>query len=585
LLAGLGIGTSAFQRALAYQTEQGHQVTAETVKEAEWIAGISLTEEQRAVAQSSLQRLHGQCEEIRSVELTYDVPPALHFNPRPTHDASRAAPRQRTAAPIDTFSGPKPTCDVDLAFLPLSELASLIRTRAVSSVELTKLCLARLDEYDPLLHCVVTLTEEVAIQQAERADRELSRGIYRGPLHGIPWGAKDLIAYPGYPTTWGAPHYREQVFDHKATVAERLEAAGAVLVAKLSLGALAMGDRWFGGMTRNPWNPQQGSSGSSAGSASSVAAGLLPFALGSETLGSIVSPCRRCSVTGLRPTFGRVSRHGCMPLAWSMDKIGPIARSVEACALVFDAIHGADRRDPTAVTYPFNWPATDALPKLRVGVFEKDADGPIAKTLESLGVRIKTIALPTDLPTASLTTILNVEAAASFDDLTRQGITEGLNGWPQIFHRGHFTSAVDYVRANRIRSMLMAQMDDLFKEVDVYVQGNDLAITNLTGHPSVVIPNSGDNGEDSQPSSLLFTGSLYGESQLLALCHAYQRQSEAHLRRPPIAQHLAKLKAEEEEKSKGEKDGDAEDKGAEDKGAEDKGAEDKGAEDKGDGKS
>lgn len=548
LLAGIGVGTPAFQRALALQAEQGHQVTMETVKEAEWVAGISLTDQQRKAAEGSLQRLQQQCDAMREVELSYETPPALHFNPWPVADASRSVPKHRNATPVDSRSGPRPTNEDDLAFLPLSELSSMVRSRKVSSVELATACLARLEKYDPLLHCVVTLTADVAMKQAERADRELSRGIYRGPLHGIPWGAKDLIAYPGYPTTWGATPYKEQVLDQKATVAERLENAGAVLVAKLSLGALAMGDRWFGGVTRNPWNPKQGSSGSSAGSASAVCAGLVPFALGSETLGSIVSPCRRCSVTGLRPTFGRVSRHGCMPLSWSMDKIGPIARSVEACALVLDAIHGGDRRDPTAVSYPFRWPATNSLAKLRVGVFEKDAEGPIADTLKSLGVRVKTISLPDKLPIGPLTTILNVEAATSFDALTRAGITEGLNSWPGIFHRGHFTSAVDYVRANRIRSLWIEHMEELFCDVDAYVEGNDLAITNLTGHPSVVIPNPGKEAETAQPSTLLFTGKLYGESELLTLCHAYQQASESHHRRPPIEQHLAKLNAELEAK-------------------------------------
>ena len=560
VLAGLGVGTPAFQRALALQAEQGHQVTADTVKEAEWVAGISLTDEQRSAAERSLQRLQQKCEAIRAVDLTYDVPPALHFNPRPTHDAYRSAPKHRNATPVDAFLATRPKADDDLAFLPLTELSSLVKNRKVSSVELTKLSLARLQRFDPLLHCVVTLTDELAMKQAERADREIGEGNYRGPLHGIPWGAKDLISYPGYPTTWGATPYREQVFDHTATVAERLENAGAVLVAKLSLGALAMGDRWFGGVTRNPWKPQQGSSGSSAGSAAAVSAGLVPFALGSETLGSIVSPCRRCSVTGLRPTFGRVSRHGCMPLSWSMDKIGPIARSVEACALVLDAIHGADRLDPTAVTYPFRWPAEDSLARLRVGVFEKDAEGPVAETLKSLGVELKTVTLPDGIPIRPLTTILDVEAAASFDQLTRQGITEGLNSWPGIFHQGHFTSAVDYVRANRIRTLWIAKMEKLFQEVDVYVDGNDLHITNMTGHPSVVIPHAGKEEEDAQPSNLIFTGNLYGESQLLALCHAFQLASQTHLRRPPIEAHLTQFKADLNAKEKDAKEKDAKEK-------------------------
>jgi Asp-tRNA(Asn)/Glu-tRNA(Gln) amidotransferase A subunit family amidase len=244
----------------------------------------------------------------------------------------------------------------------------------VTSVELTRLYLARLRKYDGLLKRVVSYTDELALMQAERADRELAEGRYRGSLHGIPWGAKDLIAYPGYKTTWGAGHFKEQSIDAKATAAARLDDAGAVLVAKTTLGALAMGDQWFGGMTRNPWNVKQGSSGSSAGTASAVAAGLVPFGIGSETLGSIVSPATRCGVTGLRPTFGRGSRAGCMTLCWSLDKLGPMARSVEDCALVLGAIHGADPLDPASVTRPFSWPGTRSLRELRVGHFDGTPD-------------------------------------------------------------------------------------------------------------------------------------------------------------------------------------------------------------------
>ena len=281
------------------------------------------------------------------------------------------AARRSHVEPIETAAGKRPSSDDALAFLPLTELAALVRTRQVTARELAELYLARLKRYDPALHCVVNLTEELAMKQAEAADREIAAGRYRGALHGIPWGAKDLIAYPGYPTTWGAIPFKTQTIDTKATVAARLDAAGAVLAAKLSLGALAMGDRWFEVMTRNPWNKAQGSSGSSAGSAAAVAAGLVGFAIGSETLGSIVSPCRRCGATGLRPTFGRVSRHGCMTLAWSMDKLGPIARSVEDCALVFGAIHGADGYDASAVDRPFNWPSCRETKSFTVGYFEE----------------------------------------------------------------------------------------------------------------------------------------------------------------------------------------------------------------------
>jgi Asp-tRNA(Asn)/Glu-tRNA(Gln) amidotransferase A subunit family amidase len=431
--------------------------------------------------------------------------------------------------------------------MPVSKLATLLRTRQLSAMELTKFFLERLRQYDPALHCVVSYTEEVALKQAERADQEIAADHYRGPLHGIPWGAKDLIAYPGYKTTWGATPYKDQLLDRKATVALKLEEAGAVLVAKLTLGALAQGDLWFGGMTRNPWNPKQGSSGSSAGSSAATAAGLVGFALGSETLGSIVSPCTRCGVTGLRPTFGRVSRYGCMSLAWSMDKIGPIARSVEDCALVFGVIHGADGLDPTAVDRPFSWPLRRDLRTLRVGYVEGDKsvkEREELNVLRDLGVQLVPIKLPNQQPVGALRLILTVEASAAFDEITRQGITEGLNEWPRTFQRGQFIPAVDYLRANRIRTLLMQEMDEMMARVDLYVGGNDLLLANLTGHPTLVLPNGFQKRDDVEtPLALTFTGRLYGEAELLAVGHAYQQATGFHLRHPPMDK-LAAIKTE-----------------------------------------
>ena len=378
----------------------------------------------------------------------------------------------------------------------------------------------------------------MARAQAERADREITAGRYRGPMHGIPWGAKDLIAYPGYKTTWGAGVFQEQQIEEKATVARRLEEAGAVLVAKLTLGALAWGDKWFGGMTRNPWNVQEGSSGSSAGSAAATAAGLVGFALGSETLGSIVSPCTRCGTTGLRPTYGRVSRHGCMTLAWSMDKIGPIARSVEDCALVFAAIHGHDGLDPTAVDRSFQWPPRRDVRELTVGYVENGKphqERPEIVTLTELGVKLVPIELPARQPVSALTMILNTEAAAVFDKLTRQGISVGMGRWPSSLRQGEFVPAVEYLRANRIRTLLMREMEELMSGIDAYVDGDDLAITNLTGHPTVVMPGGFTQRNDAEvPTRIKFTGRLFGESDLLALAHAYQQATDYHLRRPPL---------------------------------------------------
>src|SRR5436190_3729292 len=408
ILAGMGVGTAAFQRALAWQAEQAGKVTPEQIQQAEWIAGISLSEEDRKAVAGSVQADQQRYEALRKVELTNSVPPALAFFAAPPQEAGGDVRRDEIHA-IESAAPEKPPSDEDLAFLPVTELSALIRTRKVSSVELTKLYLSRLRKYDDLLKCVVTFTDDLALAQAELADREIAAGRYRGALHGIPWGAKDIIAWPGYKTTWGAGHYQDQTLDVKATVARRLEEAGAVMIAKLSVGSLALGDQWFGGMTKNPWNPEEGSSGSSAGSTAAVVAGLVGFAIGSETLGSIVSPCRRCSASGLRPTFGRVSRHGRMTLCWSLDKLGPICRSVEDCALVFGAIHGADGLDPTAVNRPFSWPPSREISAFKIGYFEGNRPAEEQKArdkLQELGVKLVRIKLPSKYPFNPLTLIL-----------------------------------------------------------------------------------------------------------------------------------------------------------------------------------
>ncbi len=536
LLAGLGIGSPVFQRALAAQAEQAPALTAAMIQQAEWIAGLKLSEDDRKALVSGLTQTLRDFDTLRAVPLANDVPPAVMFHPAPWLPPAER-PVRGIVEPIGQAAPKRPDASEDLAFLPVTALAALVRTRQVSSVELTRLYLDRLRKYDPVLRCVVTYTDDLALRQAEQADREIAAGRYRGPLHGIPWGAKDLIAYPGYKTTWGATPFKEQILDRKATVARKLEDAGAVLVAKLTLGALAQGDRWFGGMTRSPWAPRQGSSGSSAGSACGVAAGLVGFALGSETLGSIVSPCTQCGVTGLRPTFGRVSRHGCMTLAWSMDKIGPIARAVEDCALVLGAIHGFDGFDPSAVDRPFTWPPPRDLRALKVGYVEGMGAPERAQlgVLRDLGVQLMPIQLPTKYPVRALRSILGTEAAAAFDDLTRRGITEGLNSWPRTFRQGQFVPAVEYLRANRIRSLLLREMEEVMSRVDLYVGGNDLLLANLTGHPTVVLPNGFRKAASLDlPTALTFTGRLYGETELLAVAHAYQQATGFHLRRPPM---------------------------------------------------
>ena len=440
--------------------------------------------------------------------------------------------------------------DTSLLFASTGELGRLLRTRKLSSVELTRFSLEALEAEGRALNAVAEVTRNLALRQARQADRELRAGTIRGPLHGIPYGAKDVLATRGIKTTWGAEPYRDQVFDYNAMAIDRLEAAGAVLIAKLSVGALAMDDVWLDGvMTKNPWNLEEGSSGSSAGSASATAAGCVGFAIGTETLGSIVSPATRCRVTGLRPTFGRVSRHGAMALSWTMDKIGPIGRSVEDCAIVFDAILGPDGEDLTVVDLPFNYDAQLDVKRLRVGyvksAFDEERDNranddQALAVLRSLGIRLIPIALP-DLPISALDAILTAESAAAFDELTRSNRDDQLarqmkDAWPNVFRVSRLIPAVEYLQASRIRTLAMQAMDKLMQDIDVYVApsfgGGNLRLTNLTGHPAVVVPNGVDTKDKS--SSITFTGKLYGEAATLSVAKAYQDATDFHLRQPDL---------------------------------------------------
>lgn len=539
LLTSTGIGTGVLHRAVATLAQDKDELNAELIRQAEWITGLELTDQERESLVGSVKQANSQLESLREFELDASVAPATHFQ---TLTGSRDPGSQvrRGAQPKDWSSAALPGNDDDIAFLPVTELAALIRSRKISSVRLTQIYLNRLKKYGPMLRCVVNLTEELAIKQARQADREIAAGRYRGPLHGIPWGAKDLIAVDGYPTTWGIPVYQERILSETATVARRLEQAGAVLVAKLSLGAIAMGDKWYGGLTRNPWNAKQGSSGSSAGSASATVAGLVGFSLGSETLGSILSPCTRCGASGLRPTFGRVSRHGCMPLSWTMDKIGPICRSLEDCALVFDAIHGADGQDHTASSFPFQWPNSTHVSRLKVGIrkgrqeIEERED---LAPLREMGCEFVEISLPRDIPLRALTKIIDVEGASVFDQLLREGETDGWNTWTRTFQAAQFISAIDYLRFQRVRTQLMHRFEETIANVDVLFNCNDLVHTNFTGHPSAVLPRafraSRSNGGKS-PTAAVFTGHLNQESTLLAIASEYQSRLDTHLERPPI---------------------------------------------------
>ncbi len=545
-LAATGIGTALFHRSAAALLAAAEEISVDSIKQAEWITGLELTEPQREEILKNVRRTGSAMAELRKVRLTYDVPMATQF--APTSQFRRLETVTRNAEPTEALVVLLPETEEEIAYLPVHRLSWLVRTQKISSVDLTKIYLKRLKKYSPMLRCVVTLTEELALEQAARADREIAAGRYRGPLHGIPWGAKDLIAIKGYPTSWGIPYYKDRELDTTATVAERLESAGAVLVAKLSLGALAQGDQWFGGMTRCPWNPKIGSSGSSAGSACSVVSGLVGFTLGSETLGSIISPSTRCGASALRPTFGRISRDGCMPLSWSLDKIGPICRSIEDCALVFDAIHGADGKDFTAGNFEFNWPSTKKLDHLKVGYAksarQNDEDREELAILKDLGCELVEIELPKGLPFSALFSIIDVEAATVFDDLLRADHTEGFNTWDESFRAAQYISAVDYVRVQRSRSLLIKEFENAIAGVDVFVNMNDLVQTNFTGHPSVVMPIGYRERDGAKsPRPVILSGHLNDDERLLAIASKFQANVTAHLEHPDLDSWLEKFAA------------------------------------------
>jgi Asp-tRNA(Asn)/Glu-tRNA(Gln) amidotransferase A subunit family amidase len=542
--------------AFALYFVKGKKIDTQDVASAEKINGLRFTHRERKLMVEDLRENAGSYAKLRKVPLPNSVPPAIRFDPVPPETKIRGKVLSSPSPSALSHQGrgdtavERPANLEDLAFAPVTTLARLIRSRQVTSTELTQMYLARLKKYGPRLECVITLTEDLALTQARKADEEIAAGRYRGPLHGIPYGAKDLLATKGIRTTWGSKPYFDQVPDHDATVIERLEEAGAVLVAKLTLGELAWGDVWFGGKTRNPWNYEQGSSGSSAGSASATAAGLVGFAIGTETWGSIISPSTRCGVAGLRPTYGRVSRAGAMALSWSMDKIGPICRSVEDCALVFEAISGPDGKEPSVVDLPFNWDPAADLKTIRVGYLKKsfDADSKTKKNdqaaldvLRSAGLELVPFELPADLPIQPLAIILSAESAAAFDELTRSNRDDLMarqegGAWPNSFRASRFIPAVEYIQANRVRTLLMKEIAEKMKAVDVYVapssdDDNEL-LTNLTGHPAVVVPNGFD--EKGSPTSIVFIGGLYQEAETLRIALAYEQATDFHTKHPAL---------------------------------------------------
>jgi len=434
----------------------------------------------------------------------------------------------------------------DLAFYSIEQLASLIKNKKITSLALTQFFIERIKKWGDTLHCVISLQEDMAYSQAKKADAELAQGKYRGLLHGIPYGLKDLFAVKGTKTTWGAAPYQNQVIDEDAFVYTKLKDAGAVLVAKFTLGALAMGDYWFGGRTKNPWNLNYGSSGSSAGSASATVAGLVPFAIGTETWGSIVSPSTTCGATGLRPTFGSISRTGAMALSYSLDKVGPICRSAADAAIVFNFIHGTDGKDGSAVNKPFNFTPNKNIKQLKIAYAKnyfdkiKDTSRNEFKVLEAfrkLGVQL----IPVNFPDSGvynfniMDVVIGVECAAQFDEMTRLNIDDLLtrqtkNDWPNQFRTARFVPAVEYINAQRHRYILMQKVNEVMQQYDVIIcpsrgDGNQSAITNLTGNPVVCVP-TGFDKKLNLPTGISFVGNLYDEATILSIAQAYQKATK-----------------------------------------------------------
>jgi Asp-tRNA(Asn)/Glu-tRNA(Gln) amidotransferase A subunit family amidase len=555
-LSALGLGCTLLPDALVVAAQDAETVTVEMIEAAQKIAGVSFTREEQQSIAARLNASSGYLKGfafLRTANLGNSAQPAIVFNPVPPGKVPPTGPRflKRPERVVV-----RPPTDEALAFLPVTHLAKLVETRQVKPSELTELYLSRLTKYDPALHCVVSLTADLARAQAREADAEIAAGRYRGPLHGLPFGLKDLFAVRGTKTTWGMSPYKDRVIDADATVYTRLREAGAILVAKLSSGAMALTAQWFGGVTRNPWNTQQDASGSSAGPGSATAAGLVAFSVGSDTGGSIIQPAARNGITGMRPTFGRVSRYGAMALAWTQDTVGPMCRSAEDCALVFDAIYGPDGKDNSILDVPFGWDSTADVTKLRVGylrsAFRDDAppqpglsasaqagtrrnNEEALRVIRSLGVE----AVPFDLPEVAIEAIDFIryaETAAAFDDLTRNGTLREVEHGPEQSPRpaeirpARFIPAVEYIQANRYRLRVMEQMDAAMTGLDLFI-GANLLLTNRTGHPVISVPNGSFEGS---PTGLQLTGKLFGEPELLLLAHAFQSRTDHHLKHPSL---------------------------------------------------
>ena len=549
--SAMGLGSTLMPEALTIAAQDAGSVTLEVLEAAQKIAGLSFTREEQQAILTRLNAGRGYLAgfaALRAAKLSDDEQPAIVFNPVPPGKVLPSGPRGVVRRARDVS---RPSSDEALAFLPLTHLARLVETRQVRPSELTELYLSRLAKYDPTLRCVVSLTAELARIQAREADADIAAGKYRGPLHGIPYGLKDLFAVRGTRTTWGASPWKDRVVDTDATVYSKLRAAGAILVAKLSTGALAVGAQWFGGVTMNPWNLKEDASGSSAGSGAATAAGLVGFAIGSDTGGSVIQPAERTGIAGLRPTFGRVSRYGGMTLAWTQDTVGPLCRSVEDCALVLDAIYGPDGKDNTVLDVPFRWDTTSDVRTLRVGFLRSAFTSQPAETarqqtqrrnnesalqvIRGLGVQV----VPFDLPAvaiAALDFIRWAETAAFFDEPTRLGTLREIENGPEQSARpadiraGRFIPAAEYIQANRYRLRVMQQMDAAMSGIDLFLGSNAL-LTNRLGLPILSMPNGFADGS---PTALQMTGKLFGEPELLTLAHAFQSATDHHLKHPAM---------------------------------------------------
>ncbi|HEY4129612.1 MAG TPA: amidase [Gemmatimonadaceae bacterium] len=568
---------------LQSQGQQEAEITKEMIAASEEIAGLHFSDDERAKMVRDLQQARTSIDSLHKEALDQSILPAIVFDPVPPgKDLAKKNKALHVRSKVPVMA--RPGSLDELAYAPVTQLAELVRTRKVKPSELTEMYISRLKRYDSQLHFLINLTEDRARKQAADMDSEISRGKYRGPLHGIPWGAKDLLAVKGYPTTWGAGLYQNQTFDYEATVVKRLDDAGAILIAKLSLGSLAQGSRWWKENTRNPWNPATGSSGSSAGPASATSAGCVGFSIGSETNGSITSPSRTCGVTGFRPTFGRVPRTGAMALSWTTDKLGPICRSVEDCALVFDAIQGPDGLDYSVKSYPFNWNATTKLSSLKIAYIKADFDRrgqdgsstPIPdamnflKVLESLGAKLEPIEAPAPNYGYLDNIILNAECGAAFQPDTLNGKIkelESYSSWPNTFRAAQFLPAVDYVNANRVRIAAMNQTWDLFSKYDVVITPREnTSVTNIVGTPSVIVPTGwalpqqgrgggggrgaggrgAGAGADSTrpappppstiplPTGMYVMGPIFQDEKNLLVAHAFQQATDFHLKKPPL---------------------------------------------------